>query len=40
MVSSSDVRIVCPSIFFLFAHMGVSLGVSYTFSPLVESFVF
>ena len=40
MVSSSKVRIVCPSISFLFAHLGASLGVSHSFSPWIESFVF
>ena len=40
MVSSSKVRIVCPSISFLFACLGASLGISCTFSPLVEGFVF
>ena len=40
MVSSTKVRIVCPSISFLFACLGVSLGVSRTFLPLVENFVF
>ena len=40
MVSTSEVRIVCPSISFLFARLGASLGVSRTFSPLVEGFVF
>ena len=38
MVSSSEVRIVCPSIS-LFAHLGASLGVSRS-SPLIEGFVF
>ena len=36
MVSSSEVRIVCPSIFFLFASLGGSLGVF----PHLENFVF
>ena len=40
MVSSTKVRIACPSISFLFACLGVSLGVSRTFLPLVENFVF
>ena len=38
MVSSSEVRIVCPSIS-LFAHLGASLGVSRS-SLLIEGFVF
>ena len=40
MVSSSEVRIVCPSISFLFARLRASLGVSHSFSPLIEGFVF
>ena len=40
MVSSSEVRILCPSISFLFARLGASLEVSHTFLPLVEGFVF
>ena len=36
MVNSSEVRIVCPSISFLFAHLGGSLGVF----PHLENFVF
>ena len=40
MVSSSEVRIVCPSISFLFARLGASLGVSRNFVPLVGGFVF
>ena len=40
MVSSSKVRIVCPSISFRFACLGASLGVSHSFSPLIKGFVF
>ena len=40
MVSSSEVRIVCPSISFLFMRLGASVGVSHSFFPLIESFVF
>ena len=40
MVSSSEVRIACPSISFLFARLGAFLGVSHSFSPLIEGFVF
>ena len=36
MVSSSEVRIACPSISFLFARLGGSLGVF----PHLENFVF
>ena len=36
MVNSSEVRIACPSISFLFAHLGGSLGVF----PHLENFVF
>ena len=40
MVSSSEVKIAWPSISFLFAHLGTSLGLSCTFFPFVENFVF
>ena len=40
MVGSSEVRILCPSVSFLFARLGASLEVSRTFRPLVEGFVF
>ena len=40
MVDSSEVRILCPSISFLFARLEASLGVSHSFCPLVENFVF
>ena len=40
MVGNFEVRILFPSISFLFAHLGASLGVSCTFCPLVEGFVF
>ena len=40
MVGSSEIRIVYPSISFLFARLGTSLGVSYDFVPLVGGFVF
>ena len=40
MVSSSEARIACPSISFLFMRLGASLGVSHSFSPLSEGFVF
>ena len=36
MVSSSEIRIACPSISFLFVHLGGSLGVF----PHLENFVF
>ena len=36
MVSGSEVRITCPSLSFLFAHLGGSLGVF----PYLEKFVF
>ena len=36
MVSSSEVRIACPSISFLFARLGGSLGVF----PHLENFIF
>ena len=40
MVSSFEVRIACPSISFLFARFGASLGVSHNFVHLVGGFVF
>ena len=40
MVGSSEVRILFPSVSFLFARLGASLVVSRTFHLLVEGFVF
>ena len=40
MVSNSKVRVVCPSVSFLFAHLEASLDTSRAFLPLVENFVF
>ena len=40
MVGSSETRTLCPSISFLFAHLGASLSASRNFYPLVEGFVF
>ena len=40
MVDSSEVRILCPSISFLFTSLRASLWVSCSFCPLVEGFVF
>ena len=40
MVSGSEVRVVCPSVSFFFAHLGAALGVSGDFLPLVEDFIF
>lgn len=39
MVSSSEVRILCPSVSFLFVHLEASLRISRTLCPLVEGFV-
>ena len=39
MLSSFEVRTLCPSISFLFAHLGDSLRISRNFCPLVEGFV-
>lgn len=39
-VDSSKVRRLCPSISFLFARLGVSLGSSRSFFPLIKCFVF
>ena len=40
MVDSSEVRRLCPSVLFFFACLGVFLGFSHSFCPLVEDFVF
>ena len=40
MVGSFEVRILWPSVSFFFTRLGASLGVSRTFFPLVEGFVF
>ena len=40
MVGSTKVRVACPSISFLFACLGASLGVSRAFLSLIEDFVF
>ena len=40
MVSSSKVRVACPSVSFFFARLGVALGVSGDFLPSVGEFIF
>ena len=40
MVSGSEVTVICPSVSFFFARLGVALGVSGDFLPLVRDFVF
>ena len=40
MVSGSEVRAACPSVSFFFARLGVALGVSGDFLPLVGDFIF
>ena len=40
MVSGSEVRVACPSVYFFFAHLGAALGVSGDFLPLVGDFIF
>ena len=40
MVGSSEIRTLCPSVSFLFACLGASLGISRAFCPLVEGFMF
>ena len=40
MVSSSEVRVACPSVSFFFARLGATLGVSSDFFPLIRDFVF
>ena len=36
MLSSSEFRALCPSVSFLFVHLGASLRISCNFYPLVE----
>ena len=40
MVSNSEVMVACPSVSFFFARLGVALGVSGDFLPLVRDFIF
>ena len=40
MVSGFEVRVVCPSVSFFFAHLGAALGVFGDFLPLVGDFIF
>ena len=40
MVDSSEVRVVCPSVSFLFACLGASLDTFSAFLPLIGNFVF
>ena len=40
MVSGSEVRVVYPSVSFFFARLGVALGISGDFLPLVEDYIF
>ena len=40
MVSSSEVRVACPSVSFFFARLGAALGVFGDFFPLVGDFIF
>ena len=40
MVGSTEVRVACPLILFLFMRLGASFGVSHAFLPLIEDFVF
>ena len=39
-VDSFEVRRLCPSLSFFFAHLRASLGSSYSFGSLIENFVF
>ena len=39
MLSSSEVRALCPSVSFLFECLGASLGISRNFYPLFEDFM-
>ena len=40
MVDSSEVRVMCPSVSFLFARLGASLDTSSASLPLIGNFVF
>ena len=40
MVNGSEVRVICPSVSFFFAHLGAALGVSGDFLPFVVDFIF
>ena len=40
MVNGSEVRVVCPSVYFFFARLGAALGVFGDFLPLVGDFIF
>ena len=40
MVSSFEVWVACPSVSFFFARLGVALGVSGDFFPLVGDYIF
>ena len=40
MVSDSEVKVACPSVSFFLARLGVALGVSGDFLPLVGDFIF
>ena len=40
MVSSSEVRVACPSVSFFFARLGATLGITGDFFPLVGDFIF
>ena len=40
MVSSSEVWVACPSVSFFFARLGVALGVSGDFFPLIGDYLF
>ena len=40
MVSASEVWVACPSVSFFFARLGVALGVSGDFFPLVRDYLF
>ena len=39
MLSSSEVRALCPFVSFLFARLGASFGISRSFGPLVKGFI-
>ena len=40
MVSGSEIRAICPSVSFFFAHLGAVLGVFGNFLPFVGDFIF
>ena len=40
MLGSSEIRQLCPSVSFLFARLGASLGSFHTYCPPIEGLIF